>query len=100
VAAVARRYLCERFVRPVLGGLACQDIRVADMQAVLNAAPALRLDLRTETAWLVTVSLAFARLCRDGEAGTRRGSREPAGRPGALNGKRSHTAPLNAWSLY
>lgn len=37
--AETQRYLCERFVRPVLGGLACQDIRVADMQAVVNAAP-------------------------------------------------------------
>jgi integrase len=37
--AETQRYLCERFVRPVLGQLACQDIRVADMQAVVNAAP-------------------------------------------------------------
>jgi hypothetical protein len=37
--AETQRYLCERFVRPVIGQLACQDIRVADMQAVVNAAP-------------------------------------------------------------
>jgi hypothetical protein len=37
--AETQRYLCERFLRPVLGQLACQDIRVADMQAVVNAAP-------------------------------------------------------------
>ncbi len=37
--AETQRYLCERFVRPVLVRLACQDIRVADMQAVVNAAP-------------------------------------------------------------
>jgi len=37
--AETQRYLCERFVRPVLGCLACQDMRVADMQAVVNAAP-------------------------------------------------------------
>ena len=37
--AETQRYLCERFVRPVLGCLVCQDIRVADMQAVVNAAP-------------------------------------------------------------
>jgi len=37
--AETQRYLCERFARPVLGQLACQDIRAADMQAVVNAAP-------------------------------------------------------------
>jgi len=37
--AETQRYLCERFARPVLGDLACQDVRVADMQAVVNAAP-------------------------------------------------------------
>ena len=37
--AETQRYLCERFVRPVIGQLTCQDIRVADMQAVVNAAP-------------------------------------------------------------
>jgi integrase len=37
--AETQRYLCERFVRPVLGRLVCQDIRVADMQAAVNAAP-------------------------------------------------------------
>jgi hypothetical protein len=37
--AETQRYLCQRFVRPVIGDLACQDIRAADMQAVVNAAP-------------------------------------------------------------
>jgi integrase len=37
--AETQRYLCERFLRPVIGQLACQDIRVADMQAAVNAAP-------------------------------------------------------------
>jgi len=38
--AGAQRYLCERFVVPVIGKiLTCQDIKVADMQAVVNAAP-------------------------------------------------------------
>ena len=36
--AHTQRRLCERFVAPVLGGLACQDIRVADMQKIVNAA--------------------------------------------------------------
>jgi len=63
--------------------------------------PALGLDLRSETHWLVTVSRAFDRLCHDGETGRRRRSWEPSGRHGALDGKRSRpTAPLNAWSLY
>jgi integrase len=35
-----QRYLCERFAAPVIATIAsCQDIKVADMQAVVNAAP-------------------------------------------------------------
>jgi len=37
--AETQRYLCERFMRPVIGRLVCQDIRVAEMQAAVNAAP-------------------------------------------------------------
>jgi Phage integrase family len=38
--AHTQRRLCERFVAPVIGVIpACQDIRVADMQAVVNATP-------------------------------------------------------------
>jgi hypothetical protein len=38
--ADTQRRLCERFVAPVIGTIpACQDIKVADMQAVVNAAP-------------------------------------------------------------
>jgi len=37
--ADTQRRLCERFLLPVLGELACEDIRVADMQRALNAAP-------------------------------------------------------------
>jgi len=37
--AETQRYLCERFARPVIGDLACQDITTADTQAVVNAAP-------------------------------------------------------------
>jgi hypothetical protein len=40
--AETQQYLCERFVRPVLWCLVCQDIRVADMQAVVNAAPTVK----------------------------------------------------------
>jgi integrase len=36
--AHTQRRLCERFVSPVIAGLACQDIRVADMQRIVNAA--------------------------------------------------------------
>ncbi len=31
--------LCRKYVAPVIGGLACEDIKTADMQAAVNAAP-------------------------------------------------------------
>jgi hypothetical protein len=34
-----QRYLCCRYLQPVVGQLACQDIRNAHMQAAVNAAP-------------------------------------------------------------
>jgi hypothetical protein len=37
--AHTQRRLCERFVAPVIAGMACQDSRVADMQRIVNAAP-------------------------------------------------------------
>jgi hypothetical protein len=37
--AHTQRRLCERFVTPVIGSRPCQDIRVADMQRIVNAAP-------------------------------------------------------------
>jgi hypothetical protein len=37
--AHTQRRLCERFVAPVIGSLPCQDIRVADTQRIVNAAP-------------------------------------------------------------
>ena len=37
--ADTQRRLCARFVAPVIGAVSCQDIRVADMQQVVNAAP-------------------------------------------------------------
>ena len=37
--AHTQRRLCERFAIPVIGDLTCQDITVADMQQVVNAAP-------------------------------------------------------------
>jgi integrase len=37
--ADTQRYLCARYLEPVIGQLASQDIRVADMQAAVNAAP-------------------------------------------------------------
>jgi hypothetical protein len=36
--AHTQRRLCERFVTPVVASMACQDIRVADMQRIVNAA--------------------------------------------------------------
>ena len=37
--ADTQRRLCARFVAPVIAAVACQDIRVADMQQIVNAAP-------------------------------------------------------------
>ena len=37
--ADTQRRLCERFAAPAIGSLPCQDIRLADMQRVVNAAP-------------------------------------------------------------
>jgi len=37
--ADTQRRLCERFVAPVIAAICCQDIKVADMQKAVNAAP-------------------------------------------------------------
>ena len=37
--ADTQRRLCERFVAPVIAAVCCQDIRLADMQRIVNAAP-------------------------------------------------------------
>ena len=37
--ADTQRRLCARFVAPAIGSLACQDIKTADMQRAVNAAP-------------------------------------------------------------
>ncbi len=37
--ADTQRRLCQRFIAPVLAAITCQDIRVADMQRAVNAAP-------------------------------------------------------------
>ena len=37
--ADTQRRLCERFIAPVIAAVCCQDIRVADMQRIVNAAP-------------------------------------------------------------
>ena len=37
--ADTQRRLCERFVAPVIGEISCQDIKVAHMQRIVNAAP-------------------------------------------------------------
>ena len=51
--ADTQRRLCERFLLPVLGELACEDIRAADMQRALNAA-----------AWCVKTGRACSRASR------------------------------------
>ena len=37
--ADTQRRLCARFAAPVIAAVPCQDIRVADMQQIVNAAP-------------------------------------------------------------
>jgi len=37
--ADTQRRLCERYLAPVIGALACEDIKTAHMQAAVNAAP-------------------------------------------------------------
>jgi integrase len=37
--AHTQQRLCQRFVSPVIGHLACEDIKTAHMQAIVNAAP-------------------------------------------------------------
>ena len=37
--ADTQRRLCERFIAPVIAAVTCQDIRVAHMQQIVNAAP-------------------------------------------------------------
>jgi hypothetical protein len=37
--AYTRRRLCERFAGPVIGAVACQDIKTGHMQQIVNAAP-------------------------------------------------------------
>jgi integrase len=37
--ADTQRRLCERFIAPVLAAITCQDIKIADMQRAVNAAP-------------------------------------------------------------
>jgi len=37
--AETQRYLCSRYLRPVIGQLVCQDVKPAHMQAAVNAAP-------------------------------------------------------------
>jgi integrase len=37
--AHTQRRLCERFVAPVIATITCQDIRIAEMQQIVNAAP-------------------------------------------------------------
>ena len=37
--ADTQRRLCQRYLAPVIAGLACEDIRTGHMQAVVNAAP-------------------------------------------------------------
>ena len=37
--ADTQRRLCQRFILPVIAGICCQDIKVSEMQEIVNAAP-------------------------------------------------------------
>ena len=58
--ADTQRRLCERYLAPVVGGLACEDIKAGHMQAVVNAAPTAKegARLRRCISALVTAGLA------------------------------------------
>ena len=89
VVPPARRYparLCERFVAPVIGAVCCQDIRVADMQQIVNAAPTAGEGARLHrclsamvTAGIAAGYLTSPRLQGGALAGRRPGRAGPAG---------------------
>jgi hypothetical protein len=63
--ADTQRDLCARYLEPVIGHLASQDIRVADMQAVVNAAPTAKEGKRVRamsSRHLLSLATAWARI--------------------------------------
>ena len=54
--ADTQRRLCQRYLVPMIGNLVCQDITVADMQAVVNAAPTVKEGARLQRCFSALVS--------------------------------------------
>ena len=83
--ADTQRRLCARYLAPVIGGLACQDITAGDMQAVVNAAPTAREGARVQRCHL-----------RAGRGRHhRRISRQPAAEAGPLAARRTPRTPAS-----
>ena len=80
--ADTQRRLCQRFVAPVIATITCQDIRVADMQKAVNAAPTAGegARLRRALSAMVTTGIAAGYLTNPRLAEVHW---QPAGRPGA-----------------
>ena len=78
--ADTQRRLCERFVAPVIAAITCQDIKIADMQKVVNAAPTAGegARLRRALSAMVTAGIAAGYLT---SPRLREVHWQPAGRP-------------------
>ncbi len=78
--ADTQRRLCQRFILPVIAAITCQDIKVSDMQRVVNAAPTTGegARLRRALSALVTTGIAAGYLTSPRLAEVHW---QPAGRP-------------------
>ena len=78
--ADTQRRLCQRFISPVIAGICCQDIKAADMQKVVNAAPTAGegARLRRALSAMVTAGIAAGYLTNPR---LREVHWQPAGRP-------------------
>ena len=78
--ADTQRRLCQRFIAPVIAGICCQDIKTADMQKIVNAAPTAGegARLRRALSAMVTAGIAAGYLT---SPRLREVHWQPAGRP-------------------
>jgi hypothetical protein len=83
--AHTQRRLCERFVAPVIASLAGQDIRVADMQRIVNGAPTVQEGGRLHA----LVSALVGSGIRDGYLANARSTRPGAPSPSTARSSRS-----------
>ena len=93
--ADTQRRLCERFAAPVIGGITCQDIRLADMQRIVNAAPTAGEGARLRRCLSAMVTAGIAVAC--GSAVSSALYTSAALRP--LAGARPSGVPSGAWRL-